>query len=53
MRVEVHNGNIDRALRVLGKKMKNEGIWDDLKKHRYYEKPSVKRREKRLRKRLG
>ena len=53
MRVEVHNNNIDRALRVLGKKLKAENFWDELKRKRHYEKPSVKRREKRLRKKLG
>ena len=53
MYVEVHGNNIDRALRVLGKKMKAENFWDEYKRHRYYTKPSVTSREKRLRKRLG
>lgn len=53
MKVEVHNNNVDRALRVLNKKLKEEGVFDILKSKRYYEKPSVARRRKRLRKKLG
>lgn len=53
MKVEVHNNNVDRALRVLNKKLKEEGFWDELKRKRHYEKPGVARRQKRLNKRLG
>ena len=53
MKVEVHNNNIDRAIRVLNKKMKENNFWDEYKRHRYYEKPSVTRRRKRLNKQLG
>lgn len=53
MRVEVINNNVDRAIRVLGKKLKNEGFWDEYKRHRYFEKPSAIRRRKRLKKKLG
>lgn len=48
MRVEVRNNNVDRAIKVLKRKIAEEGIFKDLQKHRYYEKPSDrKRREKR------
>ena len=53
MKVEVHNNNVDRALRVLNKKLKNENFWTELRRHSHFEKPSVERRQKRLRKRLG
>ena len=53
MKVEVHNNNVDRALRVLNRKLKNESVFDELKRHRHFEKPSVKRRRKRLNKKLG
>lgn len=53
MRVDVHNNNVDRALRVLNRKMKQENLWEELKRKAYYEKPSVIRRRKRRRKELG
>ena len=53
MKIDVHNNNVQRAMRVLNKKLKEESFWDEYKRHRFFEKPSKKRREKRLRKRLG
>jgi len=47
LEVEVHNNNIDRALRQLKKKMATEGLYREFKKRRYYEKPSVRRKRKR------
>ena len=44
--VEV-KGNLERAIRVLKKKMQSEGIQKDLKRRRFYEKPSVKKNRKR------
>jgi small subunit ribosomal protein S21 len=44
MRVEVRNNNVDRALRVLKRKLTDEGIFKDMQKKRFYEKPSDKRR---------
>ena len=38
--------SIDKALRALKKKVDKEGIMKTAKAHRYYEKPSVKSREK-------
>jgi small subunit ribosomal protein S21 len=48
MRVEVRNGNVDRALKTLKKKMFDEGTIETLMTRRYYEKPSVTRRKKKL-----
>ncbi|MFQ6003621.1 MAG: 30S ribosomal protein S21 [Candidatus Zixiibacteriota bacterium] len=47
MSVEV-KGNIERAIRLLKKKMQSEGVNKELKHRRFYEKPSVKKKRKRL-----
>ena len=44
--VEVFNNNVDGALKILKKKVKESGLMLELKKKAYYEKPSKKRREK-------
>ena len=44
--VTVFNNNVDGALRVLKKKVKDANLFLDLKKKAYYEKPSKIRREK-------
>lgn len=49
--------NIEQALKTLKKKMAFEGVYKELKKRRYYKKPSVEKKikreeaERRLRKR--
>jgi len=45
--VEV-KGNIEKAIRLLKKKMQLEGVSKELKHRRFYEKPSVKKKRKRL-----
>ena len=44
--VEVRKGNLEKAMRVLKKKVQKEGIIRDLKMKQYYEKPSEARRRK-------
>ena len=45
--VEVRKGNLEKAMRVLKKKVQKEGIVRLLKQKQYYEKPSeIKRRKK-------
>ena len=45
--VEVRKGNLEKAMRVLKKKVQKEGIIKDLRAKQYYEKPSeIKRRKK-------
>ena len=45
--VEVRKGNLEKAMRVLKKKVQKEGIVRLLKQKQYYEKPSeFKRRKK-------
>ena len=46
LQVDVYNNNVDQALRILKKKVKDANLFLDLKKKQYYEKPSKKRREK-------
>ena len=46
LQVDVYNNNVDKALRILKKKVKDANLFLDLKKKQYYEKPSKKRREK-------
>ena len=43
--IEVKNNNVEKALRVMKKKMKKEGLFQELKDRQYYQKPSFKRRE--------
>jgi small subunit ribosomal protein S21 len=44
--VHVRHNDVDAALRVLKKKVQKAGITSELRKHRYYEKPSQRRRRK-------
>ena len=45
--VEVRD-DIEKAIKILKKKMQIEGVQKELKHRRYYQKPSVKRKRKRL-----
>jgi len=44
MEVIVRNGNIEKAMRVFKRKVKNSGILNDYKDKQYYSKPSDKKR---------
>lgn len=44
--VEVRNGNIEGAIRLLSRRIKQEGIMRELRARSYYEKPSEKKRRK-------
>ena len=46
MRVEVRNNNVDRALKVLKRKLTEEGVFKDMQKHRFYESKGQKRRRR-------
>lgn len=58
LEVRVDGDNINRAINQLKRKMANEGVYKELKKRRFYEKPSERRKrkereaERRLRKAL-
>ena len=45
--VEV-KGNLEKAIKLLKKKMQLEGVQKDVKRRRFYEKPSVRKKQKRL-----
>lgn len=42
--IRVYDNNIDKALRILKKKIQNDGLFKTLKLKRAYEKPSEKKR---------
>jgi ribosomal protein S21 len=42
-------GNVDRMIRRFTKKIKKDGILDEVKDRRHYKKPSVAKKEKRIR----
>ncbi|MBE9503644.1 MAG: 30S ribosomal protein S21 [Proteobacteria bacterium] len=46
MEVRVVENQIERALKDLKRKLAKEGIMKELKKRRFYEKPSVKKKRK-------
>ena len=47
MQVLVRDNNVDQALKALKKKMQREGVFRELKRQRFYEKPSERKaREK-------
>jgi len=43
LEIVVHDNNIDQALRVLKKKMQREGTIKEIKRRKFYEKPSERR----------
>ena len=44
MEVIVRNNNVEKALRILKKKIKKEGLMTELRERQYYVKPSEIRR---------
>lgn len=46
MEIKVVNNNVEKALRVAKKKLAADGLFRELKRRRFYEKPSVKRKAK-------
>src|SRR5262249_55966817 len=47
MQVIVRDNNVDQALKVLKKKLQREGVFRELKRKKYFEKPSERKaREK-------
>jgi len=45
--VKVIDDQLEKALKVLKRKLAQDGTFKEIKKRRYYEKPSVKRKRKR------
>ena len=46
LQVEVYDGQVEKAIRIFKKKVKESNIMLDLRKKSYYEKPSRLRRER-------
>ena len=46
LQVEVYDGQVEKAMRILKKKVKNSGLMQDLREKEYYIKPSDKKRYK-------
>ena len=44
--VQVRNNNVEKAIRVLKKKIQKDGMMRELRQRQYYEKPSLKRQRK-------
>jgi len=43
--VEVHNNDINRAMRKLKKMINNDGLLKELRDREYFEKPSIRRKK--------
>ncbi len=48
MEVRVQSRDIEKALRNLKKKLQMDGVFGEIKKRRFYEKPSIKKKRKQL-----
>jgi len=46
LEVRVQDGQVEKALKILKRQMAKEGLLKELKKRKYYEKPSVKKKRK-------
>ncbi len=49
MEVKVYNNDVERALKILKKRVSKSGLLRELKDRRHYEKPSAKRKKKQKR----
>lgn len=46
MEIKVFNNDINKAMRQMKRKLQQEGMFRELKKRRFHEKPSAKRKRK-------
>ena len=46
MEIRVFNNNVEKALKVVKKKLAGEGLIRELKRRRFYEKPSMRKKKK-------
>ena len=44
MEVDVRNNNVDKALRILKKKLQQDGLFNELRKREFFESKGTKRR---------
>jgi small subunit ribosomal protein S21 len=48
LEIKVDGKDIEKAIRVLKRKIQRDGIFRELKNRRFYEKPSIKKKRKRI-----
>ena len=48
MEIKVDGKDIEKAIRVLKRKIQRDGIFRELKNRRFFEKPSIKKKRKRI-----
>ncbi len=48
MTITVHGNDIERALRDLKRTLQREGVFKEIKRRRFYDKPSVKKKLKQM-----
>ena len=46
MEIKVFNNDINKAMRLMKRKLQQEGMFRELKNRRFHEKPSAKRKRK-------
>ncbi len=46
MEIHVIDNNVEKAIRVLKRKLQQEGLFREMKQRKFFEKPSVKRKRK-------
>lgn len=46
MEIKVYDNQLEKALKILKRKLAQEGTFKEIKRRRFYEKPSVKRKRK-------
>jgi small subunit ribosomal protein S21 len=47
LEIRVYDKDIEKAIRLLKRKMQHDGLFRELKNRRFYEKPSLKKKRKR------
>ena len=48
MEVKVFNNDLNKAMRQMKRKLQQEGMFRELRRRRFHEKPSAKRKRKKL-----
>ncbi|GBE02969.1 MAG TPA: 30S ribosomal protein S21 [Nitrospirae bacterium] len=48
MEIRVIDSNIEKAIKDLKRRLEREGLFKEVKKRRFYEKPSEKKKRKRI-----
>ena len=48
MEIKVEDNDLEKALKAMKRKIQREGLLKDLKKRSFYEKPSEKKKRKRI-----